>query len=60
MLSSHEVPYGKVAVRCNDCKAEYFVGRRELRDGANANNGWFPCKECGSHSTTWDIEGRKE
>lgn len=55
-----DVPWGQVLVKCNTCKQKYFVGRRELRNKCGNNNGWFPCTNCGSHATTWDIEGKGE
>ena len=59
MTMRGDISWGKVLVRCNACGEEYFVGRKELRNECGKNQGWFPCKKCGSHATTWDIDGAK-
>ena len=53
------VPKNKVQVTCRVCHSVYLISHNELRQKANANNGWYPCNKCGSHATSWKF-GRDE
>ena len=45
----------KVVLKCKHCLSEFEMRKKDLRKVAEQHQGWVPCRYCGSHNTTWDL-----